>query len=180
MTNKIRMQKQNSLFLLKLSQVFTEADERWRHKSILQALGEQTHITLTQKTKLQHELHPDSVWLLFLFQQALRWLAANMGRWNAWEWEGNIRGSCLVCHQTSFLNCWTWQNHWQRRVRFQQIGRLVVTPALNVVLESVAGIGEELVLWLKISSEKAVVSTSLWPFSCMWPLLRPRSVLLNA
>ncbi len=89
--------------------------------------------------------------LLFLFQEALCWFATNTRHQNAWEWERNVRGSRLVCHRTS--------------------GALA---SCDASLKCVAGIGEELVLlWLKISSERDVISTSLWP------LLRPRSVLLN-
>lgn len=131
--------------------------------------------------------------LLFLFQQASCWFDANMGHWNAWEWERNIRGSRIICHQTFILKSQrdslpeeveisaTAFGRWHLQLlascdvslSYNSVGVIRVLEECGRNRWKVGAVVVEDEWWLKMSGERAVI---FYFFMCMWPLLRPRSI----
>lgn len=120
LTNKTKQQcvftERMSFFSQKLTSTYIFYSKAWRDKYTSHTFTGQKHSTNCVLIQSMTTVLVYTV-LLLLFQWASRWFAARIGWCNTWQ--GNFRGSRLICHPSSILNRRVWQTHRQRRARFQ-------------------------------------------------------------
>ncbi len=121
--------KRMSFFSQKLTCTYIFYGKPWRDKYTSYTFKGQKHSTNCVLIQSITTVFVYTV-LLLLFQWASSWFAAKIGWCNTWQ--GNFRGSRLICHPSSMLNWRVWPIHRERRARFQLVWHSTVIESVSV------------------------------------------------